>query len=68
MLLAAGKPADAETAYREELRRNPDNGWSLFGLAQALHAQHKEAEARAVDADFASAWANADIKLDASRL
>ena len=32
-LLKAGQPAEAEAVYREDLRRWPDNGWSLFGLA-----------------------------------
>jgi tetratricopeptide (TPR) repeat protein len=67
VLLAAGKPAEAETAYREELRRNPDNGWSLFGLAQALRAQHRETEAKAADQAFAAAWKDADVKLASSR-
>ena len=68
MLLAAGQPAEAEAAYREELKRNPDNGWSLYGLAQSLRAQKREAEARDVDDRFAKAWKNADIKLTASRM
>lgn len=67
-LLAAGKPAEAEAAYREELRRNPDNGWSLYGLAQSLHAQKKSAQAREVEARFAKAWQNADVELTASRM
>ena len=68
MLLAAGKPAEAEAAYLEELKRNPENGWSLYGLAQSLRAQKREADASAVDARFAKAWQNADIKLTASRM
>jgi len=68
LLLADGKPAEAEAVYRDELRRNPDNGWSLFGLAQSLRAQKREAEAKEVEARFAKAWQNADIKLTASRL
>jgi len=68
MLLEAGQPAEAEAAYREELKRNPDNGWSLYGLAQSLRAQKREAEAKEVDDRFAKAWQNADIKLTASRL
>ena len=68
LLLAAGQPAAAERTYREELQRNPENGWSLYGLAQSLRAQKREAEAREVDARFAKAWSNADIKIAASRL
>jgi tetratricopeptide (TPR) repeat protein len=68
LLLAAGQPAEAETAYREELKRNPDNGWSLYGLAESLRAQKREAEAKDADARFAKAWQNADIKLTASRM
>ena len=64
MLLAAGKPAEAESAYREELKRNPENGWSLHGLEQALRAQKRKVEADETSVRFARAWANADIDLD----
>lgn len=67
-LLEDGKAAEAEKVYREELARNPENGWSLFGLAQSLRAQKRDAEAAEVDKRFAAAWKNADIKLTASRL
>jgi tetratricopeptide (TPR) repeat protein len=64
-LLAAGRPADAERVYRDDLVRNPNNGWSLFGLEQALQAQHK------YDGDvlpqLRSAWARADVQLTSSR-
>lgn len=66
-LLAAGRPADAETVYREDLRQNRENGWALFGLAQALRAQGKTAEAEQVEARFRAAWARADVTLTASR-
>jgi len=65
-LLKSGKAAEAETVYREDLKRNPGNGWALFGLAQALKTQHKNAEAARVDAQFKSAWAHADIVPTAS--
>jgi len=65
VLLAAGKPAEAEAAYREELKRNPENGWSLHGLEKSLRAQKRAAEADAVKARFAQAWSNADIDLNA---
>jgi tetratricopeptide (TPR) repeat protein len=67
LLLRAGQPAEAEGLYREDLTRFPENGWSLFGLAQALRAQQKEEEAAEVDARFYIAWAGADVRLTASR-
>ena len=68
VLMEAGRAADAERVYREELRRNPGNGWSLFGLAQSLAAQGKNAEAARAQREFAAAWRNADVTLTASRL
>ena len=66
-LLQAGRAAEAEAVYREDLRRNPENGWSLFGLAQSLRAQGKAADASAIDARFRRAWARADVALVSSR-
>ena len=66
-LLKAGRPAEAEVVYWDDLRRHPKNGWALYGLAQALRAQKKNDEAKLVEADFQKAWSNADITLTASR-
>jgi len=66
-LLKAGQHAEAEKVYREDLQRFPENGWSLFGLAQALRAQGKNTEATAAEARFRRAWANTDVRLTASR-
>jgi predicted Zn-dependent protease len=55
VLLQGGRPAEAELVYREDLKRNPGNGWSLFGLAQSLKAQGKTAEAARVDETFRTA-------------
>ena len=66
-LLKAGRSAEAEAVYREDLKRFPENGWSLFGLAAALKAQGKTAQAEAVERRFAKAWAGADVRLTASR-
>jgi cytochrome c-type biogenesis protein CcmH/NrfG len=66
-LLDAGRAPEAEAVYREDLRRNPNNGWSLFGLAQALRAQNKSAEAGEAERAFQTAWAGADVTLAASR-
>jgi tetratricopeptide (TPR) repeat protein len=67
ILLEAGRPVEAETVYWEDLRRNQDNGWALFGLMQALRAQSKSAEAALIEARFAKAWARSDVRLNASR-
>jgi tetratricopeptide (TPR) repeat protein len=67
VLLDAGRPAEAEAVYREDLRRNPNNGWSLFGLTRALDAQGRNAEAAAVREQQRRAWARADVTLTSSR-
>jgi tetratricopeptide (TPR) repeat protein len=67
VLLEAGRPREAETVYWADLRINRENGWSLFGLAQALTAQGRTAEAAEVRARFERAWQNADVTLTASR-
>jgi tetratricopeptide (TPR) repeat protein len=65
-LLEARRPHEAETVYWEDLRRNPENGWSLFGLSRAIAAQGRKDEAATVEARFQKAWAKADVKLQAS--
>jgi hypothetical protein len=66
-LLSAGNAAEAETVYRDDLKRFPENGWSLFGLRQSLAAQGKSAEAEAVSRRLEKAWQMADVKLTGSR-
>lgn len=63
VLLRAGRAAEAETTYREDLIRYPRNGWSLFGLGRALKLQGKDVEAAETERKFHSAWAKADIQL-----
>lgn len=65
--LEAGRPAEAERVYREDLAELPANGWSLFGLARALDAQGRSAEAGAIRAQFNAAWQSADFQLTSSR-
>ncbi len=66
VLLEAGRPREAAVVYWDDLKRYPENGWALFGLAQALKAEGKPAEAAAVEARFKKAWARADVALPAS--
>jgi len=67
VLLDANRPAEAETVYWEDLKRNRENGWALFGLMQALKAEGKNEDAALVEARFKKAWARADVKLTSSR-
>ena len=67
-LLKSDQPEAAELVYRRDLRWNQNNGWSLFGLHQALVAQNKQREASKVFKQWQKAWAAADITLTASNL
>ncbi len=62
VLVAAGRADEAEAVYWEDLKKNPENGWSLFGLMQALKAQAKNDEAARVQKRFEKAWKEADVK------
>ena len=65
-LVQAGEMAQAVDVYREDLKRNPNSGWALCGLAAALEAQGKAAAAtRAADL-FRTAWKSADVRLPGS--
>ncbi len=66
-LLDAGRAAEAEIVYWEDLKRNRENGWALFGLRQALLAQGKKDEAALVEQRLKNAWARADVTLTSSR-
>jgi tetratricopeptide (TPR) repeat protein len=67
LLLEAARPAEAERVFREALVRRPHNGWSLLGVAQALRAQGRTAEADAAQQSFERAWARSDTWLPAPR-
>jgi tetratricopeptide (TPR) repeat protein len=67
VLLTAGKAAEAEQVYREDLQFHPQNGWSLYGLVQALRAQGKKADAETTQEQFSAAWSDADVVLTSSR-
>jgi tetratricopeptide (TPR) repeat protein len=68
VLLDAGRAAEAEPIYREDLARVRENGWSLFGLARSLEAQGKTQDAAEVRLRFERAWRRADITLKSSRI
>jgi len=67
-LLVSGKAAEAEQVFREDLQRNPRNPRSLFGLIEALRAQHRDADVAWVEREFKIAWKDADTELQVSDL
>ena len=60
-LLQAHRPREAERVFRQSLDRDPESGWSLFGLWQSLTRQGKAVEARTVRRRFDTAWRHADV-------
>ena len=67
-LLANGEYAAAEKVFRAEIQRHHRNGRALFGLAEALRKQGKEAAAKSVQVEFEKAWQYADTKLTVASL
>jgi tetratricopeptide (TPR) repeat protein len=68
VLLRDNQAAMAEAVYREDLRRWPDNGWSLYGLAKALKSQGKNDDASKVEQRFKEVWKYADTQISSSCL
>ena len=66
VLIRAGRGADAEAVHRADLNRHPNNGWALYGLAQALRIEGRSADALAAQQQLDTAWKNADVTLSAS--
>ena len=67
-LMQAGRFAEAEQVYRDDLTRLPENGWSLFGLARSLELQQKRDEAAVVEARYHKIWSKADVQITSSCL
>ena len=67
-LLRNHQPAEAEAVFVQDLKINPGNGRSLYGLWHAQLAQKKTAEATRIQAEFQKAWKHADTKLNIATL
>lgn len=68
ILVDAGRYAEAEKVYRDDLAVWPNNGWALYGLARTLRAAGSPAEAAAVQARFEKVWSRADVTIGSSCL
>ena len=55
-LLRNKRAPEAEQVFRDDLRRNPRNPRSLFGLSKALEAQQKTSEANLMRHSFEADW------------
>jgi tetratricopeptide (TPR) repeat protein len=66
-LLELGRAAEAEAAFRADMKKFPDNGWSLSGLLASLEQQGRAAEATAVRARLTHMWRQADIQVAGGR-
>jgi tetratricopeptide (TPR) repeat protein len=55
-LFLDGQISEAEQTFREDLKRNPRNPRSLFGLLQILRSSARSHDASFVQAEFDAAW------------
>ena len=67
-LLASNRLAEAQAVFEEDLEQYPMNGWSMFGLAEALRRQGDEMGAEKMTARFETVWQFADVSLATSIL
>jgi tetratricopeptide (TPR) repeat protein len=66
-LLELGRAKEAEAAFRDDMKKFPDNGWSLSGLQASLEKQGRTADAATVRARFEQMWRMSDIQLAGGR-
>ncbi len=64
--LKANMYKESEKAYREDLKVNPNNGWSLNGLAIVLLKQNKMNESVSIQAQAKKAFERSDMRLTGS--
>jgi hypothetical protein len=66
-LLELGRAKEAEDAFRGDMKKFPDNGWSLSGLQASLEKQGRTADAAAVKARLEEQWKMSDIQVAGGR-
>ena len=65
-LLKLGRPTEAESVFRVQLKKTPNNGWALMGLTKSLIGQGKVAESKKYQEMFEREWSKADITISTS--
>jgi tetratricopeptide (TPR) repeat protein len=61
LLMGGGRFAEAEAVYRDDLNKQPNNGWGLIGLERALTSLGRHAEVETVRVAREAAWKRADV-------
>lgn len=67
-LLLANDAGGAEKVFREDLRQNPRNPRSLFGLQQALKVQGRNYDAQFVEKQFRDCWDGGETEVQLGSL
>ena len=67
-LLAGNRLAEAQAVFEVDLEQYPMNGWSMYGLAEALRRQGDETGAEQMTGRFKTVWQFADVSLATSIL
>jgi len=60
--LKKGDAKRAEQAFREDLSKNRDNGWAIYGLMKSLEAQEQQSELNELNDWFDASWQWADVE------
>lgn len=63
LLLDLGRAQEAEMIFRKDLKKNTENPWSLFGLAESLKMQNKTNLFDDVQKRFNRMWSRSDLIL-----
>ena len=61
LLMGGDRFAEAEAVYRDDLAKQPNNGWGLLGLERALSSLGRHAEVETVRVAREAAWKRADV-------
>jgi len=68
VLALSGENQKARDVFRDSLRKTPNNGWALYGLAQTYAREGKQREAKEVEKHLARAWSGNRKILDLKQL
>jgi tetratricopeptide (TPR) repeat protein len=60
-LIRIGQYNEAIRIFEEDLKNHPDNGWSLYGLAEGLKRLNRTNESLIIKEQFKKVWRYADI-------